>query len=126
MQIGYLVMVIFYVGDIKKMIQCFIGYLINVLMIFIDNLNIVVFQQVVYVKGKFFRRIISVVEIEGYYEEFGGVVMRNVFEWDLVFDRYIFCGFNNLYILERKIVEIVGYEDFKDIYNEFFLRVRIF
>jgi len=125
MQTGHPVMATFHAGDVKKMIQRFTGHPINVPITFIDNLNIAVFQQAVYVKGKFLRRTISVVEIEGYYEELGGVATRNVFEWDAVADKHIFRGFNNSYILERKIAEIAGYEDPKDIYNELFLRARI-
>lgn len=125
MQTGHPVMSTFHAGDIKKMIQRFTGHPINVPITFIDNLNIAVFQQAVYIKGKFLRRTVSVVEIEGYYEELGGVATRNVFEWDPVADRHIFRGFNNSYILEKKIAEIAGYEDPKDIYNELFLRARI-
>lgn len=125
MQTGHPVMSTFHAGDIKKMIQRFTGHPINVPITFIDNLNIAVFQQAVYLKGKFLRRTVSVVEIEGYYEELGGVATRNVFEWDPVGDKHIFRGFNNSYILERKIAEIAGYEDPKEIYNELFLRARI-
>ncbi len=125
MQTGHPVMSTFHAGDVKKMIQRFTGHPINVPITFIDNLNIAVFQQAVYVKGKFLRRTINVVEIEGYYEELGGVATRNVFEWDPVADKHIFRGFNNSYILERKIAEVAGYEDPKEIYNELFLRARI-
>ncbi len=125
MQTGHPVLSTFHAGDIKKMIQRFTGHPINVPITFIDNLNIAVFQQAVYIKGKFLRRTVNVVEIEGYYEELGGVATRNVFEWDPVSDRHIFRGFNNSYILEKKIAEIAGYEDPKDIYNELFLRARI-
>ncbi|AJC70850.1 MAG: type II/IV secretion system ATPase subunit [Thermococcus sp.] len=125
MQTGHPVMSTFHAGDIKKMIQRFTGHPINVPITFIDNLNIALFQQAVYVRGKFLRRVVNVVEIEGYYEELGGVATRNVFEWDPVSDRHIFRGFNNSYILEKKIAEIAGYEDPKDIYNELFLRARI-
>ncbi|WP_048151285.1 type II/IV secretion system ATPase subunit [Palaeococcus ferrophilus] len=125
MQTGHPVMSTFHAGDIKKMIQRFTGHPINVPVTFIDNLNIALFQQAVYVKGKFLRRVLTIVEIEGYYEELGGVATRNVFEWDPVSDRHIFRGFNNSYILERKIAEVAGYEDPKEIYNELFLRARI-
>ncbi|RLF88812.1 hypothetical protein DRN82_05615, partial [Thermococci archaeon] len=125
MQTGHPVMSTFHAGDIKKMIQRFTGSPINVPITFIDNLNIALFQQAVYVKGKFLRRVLTVVEIEGYYEELGGVATRNVFEWDPVNDKHIFRGMNNSYILERKIAEIAGYEDPKDIYDELFLRARI-
>ncbi|AIF69306.1 hypothetical protein PAP_04475 [Palaeococcus pacificus DY20341] len=125
MQTGHPVMSTFHAGDIKKMIQRFTGSPINVPVTFIDNLNIALFQQAVYVRGKFLRRVVSVVEIEGYYEEIGGVATRNVFEWDPVSDRHVFRGMNNSYILERKIAEVAGYEDPKDIYNELFLRARI-
>jgi len=125
MQTGHPVMSTFHAGDVKKMIQRFTGSPINVPITFIDNLNIAIFQQAVYVKGKFLRRVINVVEIEGYYEELGGVATRNVFEWDPVSDKHIFRGMNNSYILEKKIAEIAGYEDPKDIYDELFLRARI-
>ncbi|ALV62783.1 Flagella-related protein FlaI [Thermococcus sp. 2319x1] len=125
MQTGHPVMATFHAGDVKKMIQRFTGHPINVPVTFIDNLNIALFQQAVYVKGKFLRRVLSVVEIEGYYEELGGVATRSVFEWDSVSDKHIFRGMNNSYILERKIAEVAGYEDPKDIYNELFLRARI-
>ncbi|MFA4640719.1 type II/IV secretion system ATPase subunit [Pyrococcus kukulkanii] len=125
MQTGHPVMSTFHAGDVKKMIQRFTGSPINVPITFIDNLNIALFQQAVYVKGKFLRRVLTVVEIEGYYEELGGVATRNVFEWDPVSDKHIFRGMNNSYILERKIAEIAGYEDPKDIYDELFLRARI-
>lgn len=125
MQTGHPVLSTFHAGDIKKMIQRFTGSPINVPVTFIDNLNIAIFQQAVYVRGKFLRRVVNVVEIEGYYEEIGGVATRDVFEWDPVSDRHIFRGMNNSYILERKIAEVAGYEDPKDIYNELFLRARI-
>jgi len=125
MQTGHPVMSTFHAGDIKKMIQRFTGSPINIPVTFIDNLNIALFQQAVYVRGRFLRRVLNVVEIEGYYEELGGVATRNVFEWDAVSDRHIFRGMNNSYILERKIAEVAGYEDPKEIYNELFLRARI-
>ena len=125
MQTGHPVMATFHAGDVKKMIQRFTGPPINIPVTFIDNLNIALFQQAVYVRGRFLRRVLSVVEIEGYYEELGGVATRNVFEWDSVTDRHVFRGMNNSYILERKIAEVAGYEDPKEIYNELFLRARI-
>lgn len=125
MQTGHPVMATFHAGDVKKMIQRFTGHPINVPVTFIDNLNIALFQQAVYVRGRFLRRVLNVVEIEGYYEELGGVATRSVFEWDSVSDKHIFRGMNNSYILERKIAEVAGYEDPKDIYNELFLRARI-
>jgi len=125
MQTGHPVLATFHAGDIKKMIQRFTGHPINVPVTFIDNLNIALFQQAVYVKGRFLRRVLNVIEIEGYYEELGGVATRSVFEWDSMSDRHVFRGMNNSYILERKIAEVAGYEDPKDIYNELFLRARI-
>ncbi|MDI3476087.1 MAG: archaeal flagellar protein FlaI [Thermococcaceae archaeon] len=125
MQTGHPVMATFHAGDVRKMIQRFTGAPINIPVTFIDNLNIALFQQAVYVRGRFLRRVLSVVEIEGYYEELGGVATRNVFEWDSVSDKHIFRGMNNSYILEKKIAEVAGYEDPKEIYNELFLRARI-
>ncbi len=125
MQTGHPVLATFHAGSVKKLIQRLTGEPINVPITFIDNLNVVLIQQAVYRKGQFLRRCLVVEEIEGYYEEVGGVVTRTVFEWDAVTDKHIFRGLYNSYILENKIAQTAGFEDPRQIYEEMFLRARI-
>ena len=125
MQTGHPVLATFHAGSVKKLIQRLTGEPINVPITFIDNLNVVLIQQAVYRKGQFLRRCLVVEEIEGYYEEIGGVVTRTVFEWDAVTDKHIFRGLYNSYILENKIAQTAGFDDPRQIYEEMFLRARI-
>ena len=125
MQTGHPVLATFHAGSVKKLIQRLTGEPINVPITFIDNLNVVLIQQAVYRKGQFLRRCLVIEEIEGYYEEIGGVVTRSVFEWDSVNDEHIFRGLYNSYVLENKIAQTAGYEDPREIYNELELRSRI-
>jgi len=125
MQTGHPVLSTFHAGSVKKLIQRLTGEPINVPITFIDNLNVVLIQQAIYRKGQFLRRCLVVEEIEGYYEEIGGVVTRTVFEWDSVTDRHNFRGLYNSYILENKIAQTAGFEDPRQIYEEMFLRSRI-
>ncbi len=125
MQTGHPVLATFHAGSVKKLIQRLTGDPINVPITFIDNLNVVLIQQAVYRKGQFLRRCLVVEEIEGYYEEVGGVVTRTVFEWDSVTDKHNFRGLYNSYILENKIAQTAGLEDPREIYEEMFLRARI-
>ena len=125
MQTGHPVLATFHAGSVKKLIQRLTGEPINVPITFIDNLNVVLIQQAVYRKGQFLRRCLVVEEIEGYYEEVGGVVTRTVFEWDSVTDKHNFRGLYNSYILENKIAQTAGFVDPRQIYEEMFLRARI-
>ncbi len=125
MQTGHPVLSTFHAGSVKKLIQRLTGDPINVPITFIDNLNVVLIQQAVYRRGQFLRRCLVIEEIEGYYEEIGGVVTRSVFEWDSVKDEHIFRGLYNSYILENKIAQTAGYEDPREIYEELELRSRI-
>ncbi len=125
MQTGHPVLATFHAGSVKKLIQRLTGEPINVPITFIDNLNVVLIQQAVYRKGQFLRRCLVVEEIEGYYEEVGGVVTRTVFEWDSVMDKHNFRGLYNSYILENKIAQTAGFDDPRQIYEEMFLRARI-
>ncbi len=125
MQTGHPVLSTFHAGSVKKLIQRLTGEPINVPITFIDNLNVVLIQQAVYRQGQFLRRCLVVEEIEGYYEEVGGVITRTVFEWDAVNDRHVFRGLYNSYILETKIAQTAGFEDPRQIYEEMFLRARI-
>ncbi len=125
MQTGHPVIATFHASAVKKMIQRLTGDPINIPVTFIDNLNVAMILQAVYVKGKFLRRCLSIEEIEGYYEEVGGVVTRAVFMWDPETDLHSFRGLNNSFILEDKIAKIQGYEDTRKIYDDLFLRARI-
>ncbi len=125
MQTGHPVLATFHASAVTKMIQRLIGDPINIPVTFIDNLNVAMILQAVYRKGKFLRRCISIEEIEGYYEEAGGVVTRAVFQWDAGTDKHHFRGLNNSFILESKIADKLGYEDKRQIYEDVFLRAKI-
>ncbi|NPE30005.1 type II/IV secretion system ATPase subunit, partial [Methanococcoides sp. SA1] len=125
MQTGHPVLATFHASAVTKMIQRLTGDPINVPVTFIDNLNVAMILSAVYRKGKFLRRCLAVEEIEGYYEDAGGVVTRAVFQWDPETDSHTFRGLNNSYILENKIATQLGYEDKRDIYKDLMLRARI-
>jgi flagellar protein FlaI len=125
MQTGHPVLATFHASAVTKMIQRLIGDPINIPVTFIDNLNVAMILQAVYRKGKFLRRCISMEEIEGYYEEAGGVVTRAVFQWDAGSDKHHFRGLNNSFVLESKIADRLGYEDKREIYEDVFLRAKI-
>ena len=125
MQTGHPVMSTFHASSVKKMIQRFIGNPINVPVTFIDNLNVCVVLHAMYKNGMLIRRVAAVEELEGYYEEAGGVVTRAVFEWNPSTDRHDFRGLNNSYILEEKIARRQGYKDKRKIYSELATRASI-
>jgi flagellar protein FlaI len=125
MQTGHPVLATFHASAVTKMIQRLTADPINVPVTFIDNLNVAMILSAVYRKGKFLRRCLSIEEIEGYYEEVGGVVTRGVFQWDPESDKHHFRGLNNSFILENKIATKLGYEDKRMIYQDLFLRARI-
>jgi len=125
MQTGHPVLATFHASAVTKMIQRLTGDPINVPVTFIDNLNVAMILSAVYRKGKFLRRCLAVEEIEGYYEDAGGVVTRAVFQWDPETDSHTFRGLNNSFILENKIATQLGYEDKRDIYKDLMLRARI-
>ncbi|MFT4250603.1 MAG: type II/IV secretion system ATPase subunit [Candidatus Woesearchaeota archaeon] len=125
MQTGHPVMSTFHAGSPHSMIQRLTGHPINVPIASIDNLNIVLIQQAVSHKGKRLRRVLSVTEIERYYDVENKVITREVFNWDAVNDEHRFRGLFNSYILEKKIASALGYEDTRDIYNELERRTKI-
>lgn len=125
MQTGHPVMATFHASAVSKMIQRLTGDPINVPVTFIDNLNVAMILSAVYRKGKFLRRCLAIEELEGYYEEAGGVVTRAVFQWDPETDRHNFRGLNNSFILENRIAAKLGYDDKRKIYQDLFLRARI-
>lgn len=125
MQTGHPVLATFHASAVSKMIQRLTADPINVPVTFIDNLNIAMILSAVYRKGKFLRRALAIEEIEGYYEEIGGVATRAVFQWEPDTDKHKFRGLNNSYILEDKIATKLGYEDKRMIYQDLFLRAKI-
>ncbi len=125
MQTGHPVMSTFHAGSIKSMIQRLTGDPINVPIAFIDNLNIGLIQMAVSHGGKFVRRVLSVTELEQYYEPENKMITREVFTWDSVDDYHMFRGLYNSYILEKKIAVMLGFKDTRDIYTEMFKRAKI-
>ncbi|RMF05542.1 hypothetical protein D6764_04500 [Candidatus Woesearchaeota archaeon] len=125
MQTGHPVMSTFHAGSVHSMIQRLTGEPINVPIAFIDNLNVVLIQQAVAHGGHFVRRVLSVTEIERYYDVANKVITRQVFAWDPVEDKHRFRGLYNSYLLEKKIAAILGYEDTREIYKELDKRRRI-
>jgi len=125
MQTGHPVIATFHASSVKKMIQRLTGDPIKVPVTFVDNLNVAMILQAVYRNGRFLRRCTAVEEIEGYYEDVGGVITRAVFQWDPVTDSHEFRGLNNSFVLEEKIAVILGYDDPRQIYNDLFLRSKI-
>ncbi|OYT45990.1 hypothetical protein B6U90_02045 [Thermoplasmatales archaeon ex4484_6] len=125
MQTGHPVIATFHAATVVKMIQRFSGDPINVPIRFMDNLNIALFQQAVYQKGRFLRRVLGISEIIGYSKELGGVLTKEVFHWNPTRDEHRFRGRNNSYILENKIALMQGLSDKRDIYKELDLRARI-
>lgn len=125
MQTGHPVLATFHASSVKRMIQRFIGNPINIPVTFIDNLNVCVVFHAMYRNGLLIRRISAVEELEGYFEEAGGVITRAVFEWNASTDKHDFRGLNNSYILEEKIAARQGYKDKQKIYTELTTRARI-
>jgi flagellar protein FlaI len=125
MQTGHEVLYTFHASSIEKMIQRFTGDPINVPVRFIDNLNVALFQQIIYERGRIKRRCSTVAEVLGYSREKGGVLTRTIFSWDPVLDRHYFRGIYNSYILEEKIAPKLGYDDVRAIYRDLQFRARI-
>ncbi|MFO8050255.1 MAG: type II/IV secretion system ATPase subunit [Thermoplasmatota archaeon] len=125
MQTGHAVLSTFHASSIAKMIQRFTGDPINVPIRFIDNMNLALFQEIVYEEGRILRRCSAIEEIIKYSKEKGGVLTRTIFEWDPVRDRHYFTGMYNSFILEHKIAPKMGLEFSKDIYTELERRERV-
>lgn len=125
MQTGHPVMSTFHAGNVTTLVQRITGEPINVPITFVDNLNIALIQQAVFHDGHFIRRVLSITELERYYEPAKKMVTRQVFEWDPINDHHYFRGLNNSYILETKIARIIGFEDTRQIYREMDLRTKV-
>ncbi len=125
MQTGHPVISTFHSGSVHSMIQRLTGEPINVPIAFIDNLNVVLIQSAVSVGTHFVRRVMSVTEVERYYDVEKKVITRQVFSWDHLRDEHRFSGYFNSYILEKKIAPQMGLANPKDIYKELELRKNI-
>jgi len=125
MQTGHPVCSTFHAGSVRSMIQRLTGHPINVPIASIDNLNIVLIQQAVEQEGHFVRRVMSVTEIERFYDVENKMITRQVFNWDPARDEHKFRGLYNSYILEKKIALMLGYEETREIYKDLDLRKRI-
>jgi len=125
MQTGHACMATFHASSISKMIQRFTGDPINVPPKFMDNLNVAIFQELLYIKGRLARRCTAAEEIVKYSEAKGGVLTRAMFKWDSAQDKHNFTGMYNSYILEAKIAEKLGYEDVREIYKDLDYRSQI-
>jgi len=110
-------MLTFHASDIVTMIQRFTSEPINVPETFMGIADVALFQNRVKQGDDVLRRVTSVQEIEGYSKEMGGVVTRQVFEWDPVEDEHTFKGMNNSYVLEEQIAPLLGYADTRQIYE---------
>lgn len=125
MQTGHPVMSTFHAGSVHSMIQRLTGDPLNIPIAFIDNLNIVLIQSAVYVKGKIERRVLSVTEIIKYNDEVDKVLTKEVFQWDSHHDKHLFRGLYNSYILESKIAKRMGLKDSREIYDIMYKRTKI-
>lgn len=125
MQTGHPVMSTFHAGKVQTMIQRITGPPINVPIAFVDNLNLVLIQMAVGHQGKVLRRVLSLTEIERFYEPEQKVITKEVFNWNPGDDSHAFRGLYNSYILEQKIAKIQGYTDTKKIYDEMYYRAEI-
>ncbi len=125
MQTGHPVCSTFHAGSVRSMIQRLTGHPINVPIASIDNLNFVLIQQAVEQGGHFVRRVLSITEIERYYDVDNKMITRQVFSWDPATDQHRFRGLYNSYILEKKIATMLGYDDTREIYKDLAIRKRI-
>lgn len=117
MQTGHPVMSTFHAGSVHSMIQRLSGEPINIPLTFMDNLNVVLIQSAVFVKGKVERRVLSITEIIKYNDEVKKVLTKEVFQWDPPKDKQLFRGLYNSYILEEKIGRKIGLKDPREIYQ---------
>ncbi|MDD9953780.1 MAG: type II/IV secretion system ATPase subunit [Candidatus Woesearchaeota archaeon] len=125
MQTGHPVLSTFHAGNVTAMIQRVTGDPINIPITSVDNLNLCLIQMAVFRDNKPLRRVLSLTELERYYEPANKMITREVFTWDGVHDEHVFRGMFNSYILEQKIAKSLGYDDPRRIYSEMELRAKI-
>jgi len=125
MQTGHPVIATFHASSIQRMIQRFTGDPINVPAKFMDNLNVALFQSVLYFGGRIIRRVTGLEEILRFSSVHNGILTRGVFTYDPVTDTHAFRGRNNSYILESKIAGKLGMADTREIYKDLDRRAKI-
>ena len=125
MQTGHYVISTFHSPSVTQMIQRLSGDPINIPERFIDNLNVVLFQQLTYERGRILRRVTGVDEIMRFSKVKGGILTRNMFVWNSVQDKHYFRGINNSYILEGKVAPKLKYPNPKKIYSDIEERAKI-
>ena len=109
MQTGHSCMATFHADSVEKLIQRLTGNPINIPKTYIDNLNLVVFQNMVRLpNGKPGRRLTSVNEIVGYDPPSDSFSYVEVFRWDPSTDEFEFTGYMNSYMLEEVIAKKRG------------------
>jgi flagellar protein FlaI len=126
MQTGHPVLSTFHAASVARLIQRLTGDPINIPKTFIDNLNFVIFQSAVSIKGVMARRVLSVNEIVGYDPHSDSVVFTPIFTWDPSRDVHVFRGRGASYLLEEKIAVMRGISrrNIKVIYDELELRAE--
>ncbi|EWG06566.1 MAG: type II secretion system protein E [Candidatus Aramenus sulfurataquae] len=104
MQAGHSVMSTFHAANIRTLVQRLTGYPIEVPKSYINNLNIAIFQSIVYdKKGNLARRVIEVDEIIDIDPATNDVIYAPVFTYDPVHDKINFAGKGSSYLIENKI-----------------------
>ncbi|RDD52312.1 hypothetical protein BA065_02370 [Nanoarchaeota archaeon NZ13-N] len=125
MQTGHPVMSTFHAGSLTQLVERLTGEPINIPITFLDNLNIVVLQGTVYIKGKMERRVLRIYEIERFIHQLKRIAAREVFVWDRINDKHSFRGKYNSYILEYKIAPLLKLADRRKIYDIIEERSRV-
>ena len=124
---GHAVMSTFHAASVEKLIQRLTGDPIRVPKTYIDNLNFVIIQNAVRLKGKLVRRVTSVSEIIGYDPPSDTFSYIEVFRWNPATDTFEFTGNLNSYMLEEKIAVKRGipHNKKRKIYKELEKRANI-
>ena len=126
---GHPVLSTFHAANMEKLIQRLTGKPIEIPPAYIDNLNAVVFQNLIIDPrtGRAERRVISVNEVIGYDAAEGTYNFIEIFSWDPKRDVHTFRGVGNSYLLEYKIAPRRGYvgREVRKIYDELEMRAQI-
>ncbi len=123
MQTGHPTVATFHATDPTSLVQRLGAPPINVPMSFMDNLNVILFQETRRVNGVPARRVTKIVEIAG--STAAGIMAIPVFEYDAASDSLKFTGKNNSFILEDKIATLLGLADTRKIYATLARRASI-
>ena len=128
-QTGHMVLSTFHAGSVEKLIQRLTGDPINIPKTYIDILNAVVIQSAVRIPetGRVERRFLSINEIVGYDPSSKRFDYIELFSWDSVRDLHEFRGEGNSYLLENKILTMMGLSsrNVRKVYEELSRRARI-